>query len=127
MTKQRRTFTPEFKREAACLVLDQGYSHAEAARSLGLVDLGEGSALSCLDVGGEALIVSQFTLAAEIKGNRPGFSSAAAPESGCRLYERFSAQVAAAGVKIANGRFGADMQVELVNDGPVTIVYDADA
>ncbi|MBE0593528.1 MAG: D-tyrosyl-tRNA(Tyr) deacylase [Gemmatimonadales bacterium] len=79
---------------------------------------------SVLDVGGEALIVSQFTLAAETRGNRPGFSAAAAPEEGRRLYERFSSQVAALGVEVANGRFGADMQVALVNDGPVTIWLD---
>ncbi|MCO5121590.1 MAG: D-aminoacyl-tRNA deacylase [Burkholderiaceae bacterium] len=79
---------------------------------------------SVLDLGGEALIVSQFTLAAEARGNRPGFSAAAAPEEGRRLYERFSSQVAALGVEVANGRFGADMQVTLVNDGPVTIWLD---
>ena len=82
---------------------------------------------SLLDVGGEALIVSQFTLAAETKGNRPGFSSAAAPEDGRRLYAHFSSQVAALGVKVANGSFGADMQVALVNDGPVTIWLDTEA
>src|SRR5690606_35061426 len=73
------------------------------------------------DIGGAALVVSQFTLAAETKGNRPGFSTAAAPDEGKRLYEHFSAQVAAQGVGVANGVFGADMQVALVNDGPVTI------
>ena len=79
---------------------------------------------SLLDAGGAALVVSQFTLAAETKGNRPGFSTAAAPEDGRRLYEHFSALVASHGVSVANGVFGADMQVALVNDGPVTIWLD---
>lgn len=79
---------------------------------------------SLLDAGGAAMVVSQFTLAAETKGNRPGFSTAAAPDEGKRLYEHFSAQVAAQGVTVANGIFGADMQVALVNDGPVTIWLD---
>jgi D-tyrosyl-tRNA(Tyr) deacylase len=82
---------------------------------------------SVLDVGGAALIVSQFTLAAESKGNRPGFSTAAAPEEGRRLYELFSRQVAGHGVPVANGVFGAEMQVSLVNDGPVTIWLDTRA
>jgi D-tyrosyl-tRNA(Tyr) deacylase len=79
---------------------------------------------SLADVGGAALIVSQFTLAAETKGNRPGFSTAAPPEEGKRLYEAFSANVAALGIPVANGIFGADMRVELANDGPVTIWLD---
>ena len=78
------------------------------------------------DVGGSALIVSQFTLAAETRGNRPGFSTAAAPKDGERLYEHFMAQVAEQGVPVASGRFGADMEVSLVNDGPVTIWIDTD-
>ena len=82
---------------------------------------------SLVDVGGSALIVSQFTLAAETKGNRPGFSTAAAPAEGKRLYEHFSAQVASHGVPIANGVFGADMDVALVNHGPVTIWLDTAA
>ncbi|QKV18605.1 D-aminoacyl-tRNA deacylase [Oricola thermophila] len=82
---------------------------------------------SLLDTGGAALVVSQFTLAAETKGNRPGFSTAAAPEEGKRLYEHFSEQVRAHGVAVANGIFGADMKVELVNDGPVTIWLDSEA
>jgi D-tyrosyl-tRNA(Tyr) deacylase len=77
---------------------------------------------SLLDVGGAALVVSQFTLAADTsRGNRPGFSSAAPPEEGRRLYELFAAEVAAQGIPVATGRFGADMAVSLVNDGPVTI------
>jgi D-tyrosyl-tRNA(Tyr) deacylase len=82
---------------------------------------------SLIEVGGSALIVSQFTLAAETKGNRPGFSTAAAPEEGRRLYERFAAAVAAHGVPVATGEFGAAMEVALVNDGPVTIWLDTAA
>lgn len=76
---------------------------------------------SLLDTGGSALVVSQFTLAAETKGNRPGFSAAARPEDGNRLYEHFSEQVRSHGVTVATGIFGAEMKVTLVNDGPVTI------
>lgn len=82
---------------------------------------------SLLDIGGAALVVSQFTLAAETKHNRPGFSTAAAPDDGKRLYEHFSAEVAGHGVTVANGIFGADMKVALVNDGPVTIWLDTEA
>ena len=82
---------------------------------------------SLLDMGGGALVVSQFTLAADTRtGNRPGFSSAAAPDDGRRLYERFAASLAAQGVTVETGRFGADMTVRLVNDGPVTIWLDTD-
>ena len=80
---------------------------------------------SLVDTGGSALVVSQFTLAAETKGNRPGFSTAAAPDEGRRLYEHFSAVLAGRGVPVANGIFGADMKVALVNDGPVTIWLDS--
>jgi D-tyrosyl-tRNA(Tyr) deacylase len=82
---------------------------------------------SLLDDGASALIVSQFTLAAETKGNRPGFSTAAAPDDGRRLYEHFARQVGGPGVAVATGVFGADMQVALVNDGPVTIWLDTSA
>lgn len=82
---------------------------------------------SVVDVGGAALVVSQFTLAAETKGNRPGFSGAAAPEEGRRLYENFAAALAAHGVPVSTGVFGADMAVSLVNDGPVTIWLDSEA
>ncbi len=75
-----------------------------------------------LDTGGAALVVSQFTLAADTaRGNRPGFSTAADPETGARLYEAFAEALRAEGITVATGRFGADMQVSLVNDGPVTI------
>lgn len=77
---------------------------------------------SVQDVGGGLLIVSQFTLAADTSGgNRPSFGRAAAPALGQRLYEHFVTQARAAHPVVATGRFGADMQVALVNDGPVTI------
>ena len=77
---------------------------------------------SLQDISGGLLVVSQFTLAADTSsGNRPGFSSAAAPEDGQRLYDYFVAQARLAHALIQTGKFGADMQVALVNDGPVTI------
>ncbi|MFD1158515.1 D-aminoacyl-tRNA deacylase [Roseovarius aestuarii] len=82
--------------------------------------------LSVRDIDGGALVVSQFTLAADTsRGNRPGFSAAASPEDGNRLYEYFAAQLAAQGVPVETGAFGADMKVELLNDGPVTIWMEA--
>jgi D-aminoacyl-tRNA deacylase len=78
---------------------------------------------SLLDVGGEALVVSEFTLIADTaKGNRPSFSGAARPEVAGPLYDAFCEALERAGVTVARGVFGARMQVELVNDGPVTIV-----
>ncbi len=78
--------------------------------------------LSLKDIGGAALVVSQFTLAADTsRGNRPGFSTAAPPAEGERLYEKFAEEVAALGIPTARGRFGADMKVSLVNDGPITV------
>ena len=80
---------------------------------------------SLLDVGGEALVVSQFTLIADTaKGNRPSFGRAALPERAEPLYERFCTALRELGVDVATGRFGARMAVDLVNDGPVTIVLD---
>ena len=77
---------------------------------------------SVQDVGGGLLVVSQFTLAADTAGgNRPSFTNAAPPELGRHLYEHFVAQARAAHPEVATGEFAADMQVALVNDGPVTI------
>jgi D-aminoacyl-tRNA deacylase len=87
---------------------------------------------SLLDVGGAALVVSQFTLIADTsspwgpaRGNRPSFTNAAPPEQAESLYERFCDALRAIGVPVETGVFGARMAVELVNDGPVTIVVDA--
>lgn len=80
--------------------------------------------LSIRDTGGAALVVSQFTLAADLRGNRPGFSTAAPPEDGKRLYEHFAARLSAEGIPVQTGIFGADMQVSLTNAGPVTIWID---
>jgi D-aminoacyl-tRNA deacylase len=80
---------------------------------------------SLLDTGGAALVVSQFTVLANTsKGNRPSFSDAAPPERAEPLYDAFCAALRAEGVPVETGSFGAHMQVELVNDGPVTIVLD---
>jgi D-tyrosyl-tRNA(Tyr) deacylase len=77
---------------------------------------------SILDTGGAALVISQFTLAADTtRGNRPGFSAAAAPDAGARLYRLFADCLAAHGIPTETGRFGAEMKVSLLNDGPVTI------
>ena len=84
--------------------------------------------LSLKDSGGSALIVSQFTLAADTsRGNRPGFSPAANPEDGRRLYDYFVQAVQALGIETATGEFGADMDVSLTNAGPVTIWLDTNA
>ena len=81
---------------------------------------------SLLDVGGAALVVSQFTLIADTaKGNRPSFTEAAPPEQAEPLYERFCEELRALGVPVETGVFGARMALELVNDGPVTIVLEA--
>jgi D-tyrosyl-tRNA(Tyr) deacylase len=81
---------------------------------------------SLLETGGAALVVSQFTLIADTaKGNRPSFAGAARPDRAEPLYERFCAVLRELGVEVATGVFGTKMEVELVNDGPVTIVLDA--
>jgi D-tyrosyl-tRNA(Tyr) deacylase len=81
---------------------------------------------SVADAGGAALAVSQFTLIADTaKGNRPSFADAAPPEQAKPLYLRFCDELRALGVPVETGVFGAQMQLELVNDGPVTIVLDA--
>jgi D-tyrosyl-tRNA(Tyr) deacylase len=83
---------------------------------------------SLLDTGGAALVVSQFTLAADTRrGNRPGFSTAAPPETGEALYLQFARALGDLGPQVETGRFGADMAVRLTNDGPVTIWLDTQA
>ncbi len=80
---------------------------------------------SLADAGGAILVVSQFTLFADTaRGRRPGFTGAAPPDLAERLYERFAATLEGLGVTVARGRFGAEMAVELVNDGPFTIWLD---
>lgn len=83
--------------------------------------------LSLEAVGGKLLVVSQFTLYADLKSRRPGFSKAAKPDVAEPLYERFMAACEARGFAVERGRFGADMQVASVNDGPVTLIFDTDA
>jgi D-tyrosyl-tRNA(Tyr) deacylase len=117
------------------LCAEQGDGEAEAdhlARKTSNLRIFEDDAgkmnRSVLDTGGGALVVSQFTLAADLsRGNRPGFSGAAAPELAETLYRRFCDQLAAHGVAVATGRFGAHMAVSLINDGPVTIWFDTRA
>ncbi len=82
--------------------------------------------LSLEDVGGELLIVSQFTLYGDArKGRRPSFIDAARPEKAIPLYEKFVEMAMEKGVKVATGEFGADMKVSLINDGPVTLIVDS--
>jgi D-tyrosyl-tRNA(Tyr) deacylase len=82
--------------------------------------------LSLLDTGGAALVVSQFTLLGDCrKGRRPGFSQAALPAQAIPLYKHFIAQLQQAGVRVETGKFQANMQVELVNNGPVTMLLDS--
>ena len=84
--------------------------------------------LSLAQTGGAALVVSQFTLAADTsRGNRPGFSGAAKPDEAKALYESFADDLTGLGIPVARGRFGADMAVALVNDGPVTLWLDTGA
>jgi D-tyrosyl-tRNA(Tyr) deacylase len=99
---------------------------AEKVARLRIFENGEGKFdRSLLDTGGAALVVSQFTLIADTaKGNRPSFSGAARPEVAEPLYERFAQALHALRVEVATGVFGVRMEVELVNDGPVTIVLE---
>lgn len=81
---------------------------------------------SLLETGGAALVVSQFTLYADTRrGRRPGFTTAGPPELAERLWQRFTSSLEALGVQVATGRFGSEMEVELVNDGPFTIWLDS--
>ncbi len=83
--------------------------------------------LSLLDVGGSVLSISQFTLYADCRhGRRPSFSGAAKPDIANQLYEEFNKIVAAKGVNVQTGEFGAEMHVKIFNDGPVTIILDSD-
>ena len=76
-------------------------------------------------VGGELLVISQFTLYADLKSRRPGFTGAAKPALAVSLYERFMAECEKLGFHVEHGEFGADMQVESCNDGPVTLLFDS--
>ena len=109
---------------------DEGVAErlAEKVAQLRVFEDSEGKAnLSLEDVGGAALVISQFTLYADVsRGRRPGFTGAAAPEMADRLYRHFASALAARGVSVRTGSFGAEMEVELVNHGPFTVVIDTD-
>lgn len=112
----------------------QGDTDAQAAHLAGKIhrlrifrDAAGKMNLALKDTGGSALVVSQFTLAADTRsGNRPGFSTAAPPAQGEALYLAFADHLRALGVAVQTGQFGADMAVHLVNDGPVTIWMDTE-
>jgi D-tyrosyl-tRNA(Tyr) deacylase len=90
-------------------------------------DNGGRTNLSLLDTGGAVLLISQFTLFADTRrGRRPGFTGAAPPEQAERLYEHMATELRGVGVEVATGRFGAEMAVQLTNDGPFTIWLDTD-
>jgi D-tyrosyl-tRNA(Tyr) deacylase len=99
---------------------------AEKVHGLRLFSDGEGKMnLSLAEVGGAVLVVSQFTLYGDAaKGRRPSFSDAARPETAIPLYQRFIAALRSRGLEVATGEFGADMQVAIRNDGPVTLILD---
>lgn len=82
--------------------------------------------LNLATVGGAILVVSQFTLYADLRSRRPGFSHAARPEQAIPLYELFMEELRGYGFRVEHGEFGAHMQVESINDGPVTLLYDTD-
>ena len=109
---------------------DEFVAAGRAAKVAGLRSFADGDGLTNLsigEVGGSALVVSQFTLYADSRrGRRPSFFGAAGPVVGERLYEVFCEILASTGVPVRQGRFGADMHVELVNDGPFTIWLDSD-
>ncbi len=114
-----------------CAVQGDGPEQADlAARKIANLRIFEDDAgkmnLSVLQSGGVALVVSQFTLATDLRrGNRPGFSGAADPDLARELYERFCDQLRGHGIPVETGTFAAHMAVELVNDGPVTIIWDS--
>ena len=116
-----------------CAMGDDGEAEAaylarKVARLRVFADEAGKTNLSLAEVGGAVLLVSQFTLAAEWrKGNRPGFSKAAGPQTGEALYEHFCHRLRAEGIPVETGQFGALMAVSLVNDGPFTIWMDTDA
>lgn len=101
---------------------------ADKVRKLRVFPDGDGKMnLSLEQAGGSCLVVSQFTLYGDARGgNRPGFSGAAEPELAQRLYQHFTAALSERGVPVQNGRFAAEMAVELVNDGPITLWLDSD-
>lgn len=105
---------------------DVGYL-AEKVAGLRIFEDGEGKLnRSVADIAGGVLVVSQFTLLGDCrKGRRPGFSAAAPPELANQLYQDFAARLRAKGLPVATGIFQADMQVELINDGPVTMLLDS--
>ena len=116
------------------LVVEQGDTKADADKLVKKIpvlrifeDENEKMNLSCLDVNGEILVVSQFTLCADCShGRRPSFTKSAPPAEAEMLYEYFVDELKKAGVKkVDTGRFGADMKVDLLNDGPVTIILDS--
>ena len=116
------------------LCAERGDTEAQADRMLAKIlklrifgDAAGKMNVNLQDVAGALLVVSQFTLAADTSGgNRPGFSAAAPPEQGQRLYDYFVARARAAHAPVQTGRFGAEMRVSLVNDGPVTIPLNID-
>ncbi len=114
-----------------CAERDDGPDQADlAARKIANLRIFEDDAgkmnLSLLQTGDAALVVSQFTLAADLRrGNRPGFSGAAQPDIARDLYDRFCQALTGHGVPVETGTFAAHMAVELTNDGPVTIIWDS--
>jgi D-tyrosyl-tRNA(Tyr) deacylase len=105
---------------------DAGYL-AEKVAGLRIFEDGQGKMnLACAEVGGAVLAVSQFTLLGDVRrGKRPSFAAAARPEQAVPLYQRFVERIRAAGLRCETGRFQEMMQVELVNDGPVTLLLDS--